>query len=97
MEEDFYFEEFKGAIVKSDIVHEHDGFRSHIDDIKTYLESCLPAGTKWGPYAEVVPPDSPSNTFEATRLLKLIDSLTEAFLQHVSFVPVRNLVKSSVE
>ena len=90
IEEDFYFDGFKGAIDKSGIVHEHDGFRSRIDDIKTYLESCLPGGTKWGPYTDVVPATSPNNKFDSASLLKLIDALTEAFLQHVCLIPTRN-------
>jgi hypothetical protein len=90
IEEDFYFDGFKGAIDKSGIVHEHDGFRSRIDDIKAYLESCLPGGTKWGPYADVVPATSPNNKFDSASLLKLIDALTEAFLQHVCLIPTRN-------
>ena len=76
------------------MVHEHDSFRPHINGIETYLVSCLPAGTKWGPYAIVVPPTSPNNTFDATRLLKLIDALTEASLKHVYFIPPHKLLPS---
>jgi len=53
-------------------------------DMETYLISCLPAGTKWGPYTDVVPAAS-SQTFDAQRLEKIIEALVAAFVDHVSY------------
>jgi hypothetical protein len=83
IEEDWWFDALKGAVPKDDIVHEHDGFRQEINDMETYLVSCLPAGTKWGPYTDVVPAAS-SQTFDAQRLEKIIEALVTAFVDHVS-------------
>ena len=83
LEEDWWFDELKGAVPKDDIVHEHDGFRQQIHDMETYLVSCLPAGTKWGPYNDVVHATS-SETFDPQRLEKIIEAIVPAFAEHVS-------------
>ena len=84
VEEDWWFDALNGAVPKDDIVHEHDGFRQEMHDMETYLISCLPAGTKWGPYTDVVPAAS-SQTFDAQRLEKIIEALVAAFVDHVSY------------
>jgi len=85
LEEDWWFDALKGAVPKDDIVHEHDGFRQEIHDMETYLVSCLPAGTKWGPYNDVVPAAS-SQTFDVQRLETIIEALVAAFVDHVSML-----------
>jgi len=72
-------------VPKDVIVHEHDGFRREIHDMETYLVSCLPAGTKWGPYNDIVPAAS-SQMFDAQRLENIIEALVAAFVDHVSML-----------
>lgn len=90
MEEEFYFNDFKGAVSITNIVEEHNGFRSQLDEMSKYLESCLPPSTKWGPYSTLVPPTTPNATFDANELVRLIDKLTEVFIQHVRLSPESN-------
>jgi len=87
VEEDWWFDALKGAVPKDDIVHEHDGFRQEIHDMEIYLVSCLPAGTKWGPYTDVVPAASSQTTFDAQRLEKVIEALVAAFVDHFCAEP----------
>jgi len=86
LEEDWWFDGLKGAVPKEDIVHEHDGFRQEIHDMESYLVSCLPAGTKWGPYDDVVRTAS-SETFDPQRLEKIIEALVAVFLDHFCAEP----------
>lgn len=77
-------EELKGSVSKETIVHEHDGFRTQIHDFQTYLESCLPVGTKWGPYTDVVASGTQRREWDGREAERLIEVLVAAFLQHVS-------------
>lgn len=96
VEEDWWLDGLKGAVLKDDIVHEHDGFRQQINDMETYLISCLPAGTKWGPYNDVVHAAS-SETFEPQRLEKIIEALVAVFVKHVSAPFARGSVQCNIQ
>lgn len=84
LEEDWFFDALNGSVKKTDIVEEHDGFRHQIHDLQTYLESCLPIGTNWGCYGEVVPTGLVQRDFDAKEFERVVEVLVDAFLQHVS-------------
>jgi len=82
LEEDWFFDALNGSVKKTDIVEEHDGFRHQIHDLQTYLESCLPIGTNWGCYGEVVPTGLVQRDFDAKEFERVVEVLVDAFLQH---------------
>lgn len=82
IEEEWAMDDLKGAVSKETIIHEHDGFRHQIHDFQAYLESCLPAGTKWGPYTDVVAAGTTKREWDSKEAERLIEELVAAFLTH---------------
>lgn len=83
-EEGWYFALLNNAVPFEQIADEHARFHAPLEALGAYLMNCLPAGTVYGIYKNIVPTDSKNETLEAAKLLALIDELTIEFVPHVS-------------
>ncbi|KAF8331093.1 uncharacterized protein EI90DRAFT_1061626 [Cantharellus anzutake] len=73
---------------KADILSEHQIFHDGIEHIKSYLLGCLPLGTKWGFFGEVVAEDpsraqSQATTFDGAHLRTLVDAFAGPLTTHL--------------
>ncbi|TCD67486.1 hypothetical protein EIP91_012347 [Steccherinum ochraceum] len=80
-EEEFYLPMFAPKFDPSLIKQEHEAFTAGFNEMQEYLISCLPTGAKYG-YDQIAP-EHQQQSFDAQRLLTLIDSFAHELATHL--------------